>query len=108
MKSTLTLKQSSFLFTGTLNLVKGTPLEVDTDSLAIKELNILNRYIKSGGVHSENGLLPLPEETVTVAVAELPVEEVVIETVEEKKEEVVKTEEVAPKKTTPAKTTKKK
>ena len=60
-KITLTLKQSSFLFIGSLNLVKGLPEVVDSDKLSIKETKILNRYIKSGGVESDAGLLPVEE-----------------------------------------------
>ena len=60
-KITLTLKQSSFLFIGSLNLVKGRPEVVDSDKLSLKETKILNRYIKSGGVESDVGLLPIEE-----------------------------------------------
>lgn len=60
-KITLTLKQSSFLFIGSLNLTKGKPTTVDTDKLSVKETKILNRYIKSGGVESDVGLLPIEE-----------------------------------------------
>mgnify|MGYP003622576976 FL=1 len=60
-KITLTLKQSSFLFIGSLNLTKGKPTIVDTDKLSVKETKILNRYIKSGGVESDVGLLPIEE-----------------------------------------------
>lgn len=60
-KITLTLKQSSFLFIGSLNLVKGRPEVVDSDKLSVKETKILNRYIKSGGVESDVGLLPIEE-----------------------------------------------
>lgn len=60
-KITLTLKQSSFLFIGSLNLTKGKPTTVDADKLSVKETKILNRYIKSGGVESDVGLLPIEE-----------------------------------------------
>lgn len=60
-KITLTLKQSSFLFIGSLNLTKGKPTIVDADKLSVKETKILNRYIKSGGVESDVGLLPIEE-----------------------------------------------
>ena len=60
-KITLTLKQSSFLFIGSLNLTKGRPTTVDADKLSVKETKILNRYIKSGGVESDVGLLPIEE-----------------------------------------------
>lgn len=60
-KITLTLKQSSFLFIGSLNLVKNRPEVVDSDKLSLKETKILNRYIKSGGVESDVGLLPIEE-----------------------------------------------
>ena len=60
-KITLTLKQSSFLFIGSLNLTKGKPTTVDADKLSVKETKILNRYIKSGGVESDVGLLPVEE-----------------------------------------------
>ena len=60
-KITLTLKQSSFLFIGSLNLTKGKPKTVDADKLSVKETKILNRYIKSGGVESDVGLLPIEE-----------------------------------------------
>ena len=60
-KITLTLKQSSFLFIGSLNLTKGKPTTVDADKLRVKETKILNRYIKSGGVESDVGLLPIEE-----------------------------------------------
>ena len=60
-KITLTLKQSSFLFIGSLNLTKGQPTTVDVDKLSVKETKILNRYIKSGGVESDVGLLPIEE-----------------------------------------------
>lgn len=60
-KITLILKQSSFLFIGSLNLTKGKPTTVDADKLSVKETKILNRYIKSGGVESDVGLLPIEE-----------------------------------------------
>ena len=63
MKTELTLKQSSFLFIESLNLIKNTPVEVESDTLTNKEVKIVNKYINSGGVASSNGLLPVKEET---------------------------------------------
>ena len=54
-------KLSLVLFIGSLNLTKGKPTTVDADKLSVKETKILNRYIKSGGVESDVGLLPIEE-----------------------------------------------
>ena len=109
-KITLTLKQSSFLFIGSLNLIKDQPITVELDELNAKEVKILNRYIKSGGVKSDSGLLTIEE-------VEEPVEEVPVEVKEEEvKEELpvevdtreTTLEKVKEKPTTPKRTSAKK
>ena len=94
-KITLTLKQSSFLFIGSLNLIKDQPITVEIDKLNAKEIKILNRYIKSGGVKSDSGLITIEEveineqveEPVEVSAEEVPVEVETSETTLEKVKE---------------------
>ena len=94
-KITLTLKQSSFLFIGSLNLIKDQPITVELDKLNAKEIKILNRYIKSGGVKSDSGLITIEEveineqveEPVEVSAEEVPVEVETSETTLEKVKE---------------------
>ena len=106
-KITLTLKQSSFLFIGSLNLTKGKPTIVDTDKLSVKETKILNRYIKSGGVESDVGLLPVEEIQVDEQIekVEVIVEDTVTENSEIGKpaEEAKEKQAVAPKQRTSTK-----
>ena len=115
-KITLTLKQSSFLFIGSLNLIKDQPITVELDELNAKEIKILNRYIKSGGVKSDSGLLTIEEVEINKQVEE-PVEEVPVEVKEEEvKEELpvevdireTTLEKVKEKPTTPKRTSAKK
>lgn len=114
-KITLTLKQSSFLFIGSLNLIKDQPITVELDKLNAKEIKILNRYIKSGGVKSDSGLITIEEveineqveEPVEVSAEEVPVgvkEEVPVEV--ETSETTL--EKVKEKPTTPRRTSAKK
>ena len=118
-KITLTLKQSSFLFIGSLNLIKDQPITVELDELNAKEVKILNRYIKSGGVKSDSGLLTIEEVEINKQVeepVEEPVEELPVEVKEEVKEEVpvevdtseTTLEKVKEKPTTPKRTSAKK
>lgn len=112
MKTVLTLKNSSMYFIGNVNLYKNIPLEVDSDTLTTKEIQIINQFIKSGSIDSTSGEL---EKTVVKAKEESEQEaaeetsEVVEETATAEKEEEEPKEVVEKKQPTPRKraTTKK-
>ena len=116
MKTKLTLKYSSFFFCNSIQLKKGQKTEVETVSLSIKDLTILNAYITSGGITSSEGLIPIVIEDVKITLEdepqvvedkeEKPLEEEVTEP-EQKEQEDVAEEETPVKKTTTKRTTKK-
>lgn len=117
MKTKLTLKYSSFFFCNNLQLKKGTQTEIDSDTLTEKDITILNAYIRSGGIESSEGLIPVVLEDVstTEQPVEAPVEkeEPKVEEKEEEKteeapkEELIESKEEAPAKKTTRRTTKK-
>ena len=76
MKFKLTLKASSFFFANQISLIKNVTQEVDSDTVLDKDISILNAYIKSGAIISDNGLLPVVE---VLDEPEVIVEEVVQE-----------------------------
>lgn len=59
MKTTLTLKASSMLFLGGVNLIKNTPIEVDAGMLTSAEILNINRHIEAKTIESSNGLLTI-------------------------------------------------
>jgi hypothetical protein len=91
MKTILHLKQNSHFFIGNLNLQKHAPKEVEYASLSDTQINILNRYIRSGAVHSSEGYIPLPTPMVAPMVEETSIAEIapevliepVVQTIEE-------------------------
>lgn len=96
MKTILTLKASSMLFLGGINLYRHQPVEVDSTTLTDKDVRILNRVIKSGAVESTAGLFEEPTEDVVIeAVIETPIAEVetVAEPTVQEKVAVTPTEE---------------
>lgn len=115
MKTILTLKASSMLFLGVINLYRHQPVEVDSTTLTDKDVRILNRVIKSGAVESTAGLFEEPTEDVVIeAVIETPIAEVetVAEPTVQEKVEVTPSEEAeeekAPAEEEPATATSKK
>lgn len=92
MKIKLTLKYSSFLFANEVCLVKNVPQEIDTDVLSNKDKGIINSYIRSGAILSDQGLIAIEEEVVAepepiveapVAVEEVSVADILAEPVVE-------------------------
>lgn len=86
MKSILTLKNNSFLFSGSVNLTRGIPFVLDTELYANQELEKINNYIRAGIIHSSEGLLTLAEVIINKVVE--PIKEAA-ETTEEKIEEAI-------------------
>lgn len=119
MKTKLTLKYSSFFFCNNLQLKKGTQTEIDSDTLTEKDITILNAYIRSGGIESSEGLIPVVLEDVSIteqpfeAPVEKEKEEPKVEEKEEEKteespkEELIESKEESPAKKTTRRTTKK-
>ena len=107
MKTKLTLKYSSFFFCNNLQLKKGTQTEIDSDTLTEKDITILNAYIRSGGIESSEGLIPvvLEDVSITEQPIEAPVEKEKEEpkVEEEKEEEAPKEELIESKEEAPAK-----
>lgn len=114
MKTILTLQTSSMFFLGDVNLYKGKPTEINTETLSASTIRMVNNAIGSGTIASTEGLL-VTEEVEAEVVEQ--VEEVAVEApVEAKRGQtedilivdespVVEAEVKAPvkKKTTPAK-----
>lgn len=101
MKTNLTLKSSSMLFFGKVNLLRNVPVEVETEELSLTSIKMINKFIKSGAIVSTEGLIEAPEalEEKLETPVELTLEtEVAKETeqstlVEEKQEEIVEAKE---------------
>lgn len=78
MKFKLTLKASSFFFANQISLIKNVTQEIESDTLSEKDVAIVNAYIRSGAIISDNGFLPVVE---VLDETEAIVEEVVIESI---------------------------
>lgn len=113
MKTILTLQTSSMFFLGGINLLKGIPVEVETDEQSPSTIRMVNRAIESGTILSSEGLFVIDEPVVEDAPAETletvteQITEVVTESTPEVKEDVVaapvKKATTTKKKVTPAK-----
>lgn len=83
MKFKLTLKSSSFFFANSISLIKNVVQEVESDTMSDKDISIVNAYINSGAIISDNGFLPVVEVVDEPIIEDVVTEEVVVEAVDE-------------------------
>lgn len=102
MKTTLTLKYSSFFFNRSVNLSRNEPKTIDTELLDDVEIETLNYYIGIGAIFSSEGMIMKEQPEPVAPQTEQPQEQLEVTEEKEIKEEPVPALEVKQKPTVKA------